>query len=79
MLDEFPNKAWLPTSLKRLFRKIDVSGSTDRKRGSGRKRTVRTAENVGFVEEMSMSQETAHESHRTVTVGCVAQWWNVGL
>ena len=31
-----------------------------------RKRTVRTAENVGVVEEMSMSQETAPGSHHTV-------------
>ena len=33
---------------------------------SGRKRTVWTAENVGVVEEMSVSQETAPESHCTV-------------
>jgi len=59
LLAEFPNKAWTLTSLKRLLRKIEASGSTDRKRGSRRKYTVRTAENVGVVEEMSISQETA--------------------
>jgi len=45
---------------------LDASGSTDRKHGSGRRRTVRTAENVGVVEEMFTSQETAPGSHRTV-------------
>jgi len=34
--------------------------------GSGRKRTVWAAENVAVVEEMSVSEETAPESHRTV-------------
>ena len=66
MLAEFPNKAWSLTSLKRLLRKIDASGLTDMKRGSRRKHTVRTAENVGVVEEMSLSRETAPGSHRTV-------------
>jgi len=66
LLAEFPNKAWSLTSLRRLLRKIDASGSTDRKRGSGQKRTARTAENVGVVEELFMSQETAPGSHRTV-------------
>jgi len=51
LLAEFPNKAWSLTSLKHLLRKIDASGSTDRKRGSGRKHTVWTAENVAVVEE----------------------------
>jgi len=60
MFAEFPNKAWSLTSLKHLLRKIDTSGSTDRKR------TLRTAENVGVVEELSMSQQTAPGSHCTV-------------
>jgi len=53
---------WTLTSLKRLLRKIDASVSTDRKCGSRRKHTVRTAGNVE-VEEMSKSQETAPGSH----------------
>jgi len=66
LLAEFPNKVWTLTSLKRLLRKIDASGSTDRKRGSQRKHTVRTAENVRVVEEMSTSHETAPGSHRSL-------------
>ena len=64
LLAEFPNKEWTLTSLKRLLRKSDASGSTDRKRGSRRKHTVWTAENVRVVEEMSMRRETAPGSHR---------------
>jgi len=49
LLDEFLNKVWSMTSLKRLLRKIYTSGLTDRKHKSGRKHTVRTAENVEVV------------------------------
>ena len=48
LLAEFPNKAWSQTSLKRLLRKVDASGSIDRKHGSGRKRTARTAANIAY-------------------------------
>ena len=49
LLAEFLNKAWSMTSPKRLLRKIDASGLTDMKRKSGRKHTIRTAENVEVV------------------------------
>ena len=65
LLAEFPNKAWSQTSLKRLLRKVDASGSTDRKQGSGRKRTTRTAANIAAVEDLAMSQENAPGTHRT--------------
>jgi len=55
LLAEVPTKVWSLTSLKRLFRKIDTSGSTDRKRVSRQKRTVQIGEYVGVVEELSMS------------------------
>ena len=65
LLAEFPNKAWSQTSLKRLLRKVDASGSIDRKNGSGRKRTARTDANIAAVEELTMSQESAPGTHRT--------------
>ena len=60
LLAEFPNKEWSLTSLKRLLRKIDASGSTDsdRKRGSGRKRTVRTARLLASVMDNINHQNT---------------------
>jgi len=38
-------------------RKTDVTGSTERKYGSGRKRTARTTENTDAVEELVLSQD----------------------
>ena len=66
LLTVFPNRSWSSTAVNRLLRKIDAFGSTNRKRGSGRKRTVCTAANVDAVEELCMSQENAPGTHRTV-------------
>ena len=54
---EFPNKCWTLIGLKKLIRKIDDTGSVKRKSGSGRKRTVSTAENIECVSELVLSQE----------------------
>ena len=40
-----------------LIKKIDETGDTKRKQGSGRPRSVRTADNVAKVEELISSQE----------------------
>ena len=45
--------------MNRLLKKIDETGTTDRKPGSGKKRTVRTAENVNSVEALILRQEYA--------------------
>lgn len=66
LLTEFPRKNWSLTSLKRLLRKIDTTGSAARKSGSGRRRTVRTNENVNVVEHLVLSQEDAPGTHKTV-------------
>jgi len=51
-----------------LLRKIDATGSAQRKYSSGRKCTARMSENIDAVEELCLSQEDAHapEIHRTV-------------
>jgi len=66
LLREFPNRGWSLSSLKFLLKKIDETGTTDRKPGSGKQRTVRTAENVNSVEELILSQENAPGTHRSV-------------
>jgi hypothetical protein len=66
LVKEFPNKGWSLSSLNKLFQKIDQTGTADRKPGSGRKRTTRTAERVNAVEELVQSQENAPGTHRTV-------------
>jgi len=54
---EFPNKNWAVSSVKYLLRKIDKTNSISRKVGSGRKRTVRTTQNIECVVELIYSQE----------------------
>ena len=47
---EFPEKPWTESGLKKLLRKIDKTGETNRKEGSGRPRNVNTEENRAVVE-----------------------------
>ena len=63
-LKEFPNKNL--SSLKKLLTKIDQTGSVDRKPSSGKKRTIRIAQNVDSVEELVLSHESALGTHKTI-------------
>jgi len=49
------------------YRLVDgsLTGSTDRRVGSGQPRTARTEDNVAHVEELVLSQEAAPQSHRS--------------
>jgi len=62
---EFPNKRWSQSSLTRLLRKIDNYGTTEKKSGSGRPRSVRTAVNISKVDNMIGSQDDAPCGHRS--------------
>ena len=42
LLEEIPDKEWSCSALDRLLQLIDATGSTDRKSGSSRERTVCT-------------------------------------
>jgi len=59
---EFPNKKWYQSSLKKLLTKTDQTGSVHHKPGSGKKHTIRIAQNVDSVEELLLSQESAQNS-----------------
>jgi len=50
-------------SMNRLTKKIDNCGSTKRKSGSGRLRSLRTADNVSMIQNMICSQDDAPCSH----------------
>ena len=52
---EFPSKKWTQSTIDRLITKIQTTGTTDRKRGSGRPTTVSTPENVAQIEELAAS------------------------
>jgi len=55
LVREFPDKPWTLSGLSYLLKKIDSDGTIERRPGSGRKRTVRTTENVQLVEELVLS------------------------
>ena len=64
-LKEFPNKGWTLGGLNVLIRKIDGTGSIERRPGSGRKRSARTDETIEKVEELIVSQEDQPQTHRS--------------
>src|SRR6218665_3700678 len=65
-LKEFSNKGWCLSSVIKLLKKIDETGTVERKPSSGKKRTTRTVENVELVERLALSQEYAPGTHKTV-------------
>lgn len=65
-LKEFPLKNWSLAGLNRLIKTIEVTGSSDRKPGSGRPRSVRTNENIVAVEELILSQDSQPGTHRSM-------------
>lgn len=54
----YPEKQWSLTTLNRLCRQINETGSViERKKGSGRPKSARTTENIAKVHELICSQE----------------------
>jgi len=66
LMSEFPDKNWRRSSLDKLLKKIQQTGMVQRKKGSGRPKTARTAQNVSAVEELALSQESQPNTHRSV-------------
>lgn len=66
LIAEFPNKRWTLSGVSKLIKKIDATGTTDRKKGSGGRRTVRTDVNIEAVENLILSQESEPGTHRTI-------------
>lgn len=62
---EFPTKNWTLGGLKKLLKKIDETGTIERRTGSGRPRTTRTTENIACVNELVLSQEHKPQTHRS--------------
>ena len=58
ILAAYPHKGWKLITLKKICQRIDKTGSAvERKVGSGRPKSARTAANVAMVHEMICSQE----------------------
>ena len=65
LLAEFPEKNWTLGDLDTLLTKLHKTGSTDRRRGSGRLKCARTEDNVTAVAELVLSQEDKPQTHRS--------------
>src|SRR6218665_3816196 len=60
----YPYKEWKLSTVLKICRRIDTTGyAAERKAGSGRPKSVRTAPNIDRVEELICSQEGAAETH----------------
>src|SRR6218665_858284 len=66
MITEFPQRQWKRSTLNDLIKKIDETGDTNRKQGSGRPRSVRTADNIAKVEELISSQENQPGTNKSL-------------
>ena len=66
LIGKFPDKGWTLSGLQKLLRKIDLTGSPERRAGSGRPRTARKHENIEQVQELVSSQEDKPQSHLTL-------------
>ena len=66
LISEFPEKKWKKGVLDSLLKKLRETGSTDRQKGSGRPKSVRTDENVAAVESLVLRQEDQPQTHRSI-------------
>src|SRR6218665_456361 len=60
MIREFPQRQWKRSTLNDLIKKIDETGDSNRKQGSGQPRSVRTVDNVAKIEELKANREQAN-------------------
>jgi transposase len=57
IVKEYPDRGWKVRTVNDFLKKLEETGSRDRKPGSGRPRSVRTEEMIASVEERILSQE----------------------
>jgi len=62
---QFPSKQWNYRSISQVLTKYRNTGTTDRKKGSGRPVTVMTDENLAEVEQLCQSQDDKPGTHNT--------------
>jgi len=66
LTDEFPEKSWTTAGVNKLLKKLQNTGTVDRRPGSGRPCSARTEENVETLNDLVLSQEDKPQNHRTV-------------
>jgi len=62
-LEEHPTKHGIIWSVQQIINKFKEEGTMERKKGSGRPRSVITKENEEIVKQMIYSQEDAPHTH----------------
>ena len=65
LTSEFPAKDWMKTTVNDFLKRLKDTGSTTRKSGSGRPRTVQTVALISAVNDLVLSQEDVPQTHRT--------------
>ena len=65
LISEFPAKGWNKITVNDFLKHSKGTGSTMRKSGSGRPRTVRTVANISAVNDLVFSQKDAPQTHCT--------------
>jgi hypothetical protein len=66
LINEFPTKHWKKSTVNDFIKHLKQTGLIDRKAGSGRPKTARTAANIDAVNDLVLSQEDKPQTHRTV-------------
>lgn len=62
----YPDKSWSLRTINRICNRVDRTGSAvERKKGSGRPKSARTAQNIQQVDELICSQEGKPGSHKS--------------
>jgi len=66
LTDEFSEKSWTKRGVNKLLKKLRNTVTVDRRPGSGRPHSGRTAENAETVNDLVLSQEDKPQTNRTV-------------
>ena len=67
LISEFPAKGWEKITVNDFLKRLKETGSTTRKFGSGRPRTVQTVANISAVNDLVLSQEDAPQTSYNTT------------
>ena len=65
LISEFPAKGQKKTTVNDFLKRLKETGSTMRKSGSGRPRTVQTVANISKVNDLVLSEEDGPQTHCT--------------
>jgi len=66
LTDKFPEKSWTKHGVNKLFKKVQDTGTVDRRPVSSRPGSACTEENVETVNDLVLSQEDKLQTHWTV-------------